>query len=512
MDVARLVERARAGDVDAFTALVRQYQAMAIGYALATTGDRDLAEDAAQQAFITAWRTLENLRHPERFGGWLRGIVRYECLHLLRQRRGVSLPLDAANGIATTDPGPAEVAASHAAQEDILAAFAALPERERVAATLYYLRDHSQRDVADFLDLPVVTVNNRVRSARNRLRQEGLALMANDMFGTHPVSPGFSDRIGEVIRAEGAVIEARVDAAQRPPILHQVTITGTDPGVVLTAQVAQYLDDDLIRLFPVGDAPVAASAGAALRDSGAPGTLPMGLDALQRVVGHMRGRTRPTAIRETGIKPLDLCCPLGAGACVALVGDMRVGKMVLVGELIHRLEKVDPPLAILVFVEATTEALAIQTLDYVTSGSVEAIYLPVADASPEALAPVLAEVDVVIALNRDLGERRLYPAIEPLRSSSKLLNPGIAGPQHVALVAEVRALLAGNAHPERAERLRHYLSNPFYTAEAFTDRPGASVPLATTLTDVRAILDGNVDTIDPAALTMTGALAASAGD
>jgi RNA polymerase sigma factor (sigma-70 family) len=508
MDVARLAERAQAGDVDAFTTLVRQYQAMALGYALATTGDRDLAEDAAQQAFITAWRTLGNLRHPERFGGWLRGIVRYECLHLLRARQQPSVPLDAANGIATTDPEPADLVASHATQDDILAAFSALPERERVAATLYYLHDHSQRDVADFLDLPVATINNRVRSARKRLRQEGLSLMANDMFGT---SPHFADRIGEVIRAKGAVIDARVDVAQRPPILHQVTIAVPENDATLTAQVAQYLDDDLVRLLPVGDAPVSPGSGAVIRDAGETTSLPMTMETLTRVVGHVRGHARPTAIRETGIKPLDLVCPLGPGAVVAIAGDMRVGKMVLAGELIHRLPDIDPPIAILIFVEATTEALAIQTLDYRTSGSVEAIYLPVADASPEALAPVLEDVDVVIALNRQLGKRGLYPAIDPLRSRSTLLTPKTAGETHVTIVEDIRNLLDHDAHPGRAERLRHYLSNPSYTAEPYTNRPGATVPLTTTLDDVRAILDGGADAIAPETLTMTGALA-SAGD
>lgn len=79
-EVSKLVARAKEGDADAFTALVQRYQSMAFGYAYANLGDFDLAEDAAQQAFIVAYHNLANLRHPERFGGWLRGIVRYECL------------------------------------------------------------------------------------------------------------------------------------------------------------------------------------------------------------------------------------------------------------------------------------------------------------------------------------------------------------------------------------------------------------------------------------------------
>lgn len=503
MDVATLAQRAQAGDPDAFAELVRRYAAMVTGYALATVGDPDLADDAAQLAFITAWRNLGSLRHPERFGGWLRGIVRYECLHLLRQRRP-AVPLDAAVAIPLSGPSTDEIAAANDGVEAIVAAIALLPGQERTVAVLAYLQGQSQRDIATFLDLPVSTVNNRMRGARLHLRQYGVPTMPAITPQDHS---DLVDRIGSVVRSGGATIDARVP--ERPPILRQVTIAGASPDAAITAQVAQYLDDDLVRCFPVGDAPanaLTAPAGAAVQDAGARTSLPMDLATLRRALSHMRGMQRPHDIVETGIKTIDLCCPIGPGAVVGLIGDMHVGKMVLAGELVHRLPAVDPPLSIVVLVEATTEALAIESLEYRTSPSVETIYLPVADASPEALAPVLDQFDTVIVLNRELGRRRLYPAIDPLRSTSRLLDPAITGAEHLGVLGDLHDVLTNDPDSIRAERLRYYLSQPFFTAEPWTNRPGVAVPPATTIADVRTLLAGEVDGIAPESLSMSGAL------
>jgi DNA-directed RNA polymerase specialized sigma24 family protein len=70
-----LVERARSGDLEAFTQIVCRFQAMAYGYAYAILGDLILAEDAAQEAFLEAHRKLDNLREPAAFPGWFRRIV-----------------------------------------------------------------------------------------------------------------------------------------------------------------------------------------------------------------------------------------------------------------------------------------------------------------------------------------------------------------------------------------------------------------------------------------------------
>ena len=178
--------------------------------------------------------------------------------------------------------------------------------------------------------------------------------------------------------------------------------------------------------------------------------------------------------------------------------------MVLVEELIHRLGNLPRPLTILVFVEAPAEVAAVQQLDYRTSGTVEAIYLPVADASPEALAPVIGRLDATITLSRALGEQQLYPAVDPLRSTSRLL--AAAGENQATAVDDLRSRLASRVDSQETAILRRYLTQPFYVAEAFTNRAGATVPRDRALADLRALLDGAWRGRDPETLTMIGAL------
>jgi RNA polymerase sigma-70 factor (ECF subfamily) len=499
MDVSKLVDNAKAGDVGAFTTLVQRYQAMAFGYAYATTRDFDLAEDAAQQAFITAWTNLSSLRDSRRFGGWLRGIVRFECLHLLRSRKAPHLPIDTLLELASSDPGPAESAEEGESLDRILAAINALPDAERIAAVLFYIHDHPQRDVASFLNIPVSTVNNRLRNARKHLRQEGRITMTREALNTHPLPADFASRIGQVVRSSGPIIDARFTTAERPPVLNQVAITGANGGPALTAQVAQYLTDDLVRCIVTSDPgtdPTGPQAGWRVRDLAEPAANPLDLPAIERVIDGLQLTFTPSKPIETGIKVIDLTCPLPASGLITLVGDMQTGKMVLVEELIHRLAHLGNSLALLVFVETSVEVAAIQKLEYRTSGAVNAIYLPVTSASPDDLSPILDRFDAVISFSRDLGRQQFYPAIDPIRSTSRLLDPGTASEAHLTTLHDLHAQL----------RCR-YLTQPFFVAEPFTNRPGATVARETALADLRALLDGAGDNVPLDSLLMTGSLA-----
>ena len=86
MDLVALVERARTGDVEAFTELVRRHQTRALGSALALLRDPDRARDVVQEAFVAAWRGLARLADPAAFPAWLRGIVRRQAFHAMRAR------------------------------------------------------------------------------------------------------------------------------------------------------------------------------------------------------------------------------------------------------------------------------------------------------------------------------------------------------------------------------------------------------------------------------------------
>src|SRR5665811_2015247 len=228
MNVSELVTKAKMGDVDAFTELVRRYQAMAFGYAYSRIGDFHLAEDAVQQAFIAAWHGLPRLKQPERFGGWLRSIVRFECSHLLRARR-LQLSINDAQGILESEE-PAQLVEEQEDLDRVIAAVNNLAETEREVTILYYIHDHSQREVAEFLNLPVTTVNNRLRSARNHLKEGRSLTMANEALKEHRLPKEFASRIGEIVRSQGPIVDARFAPEQRPRVLSELSTRGRCSG------------------------------------------------------------------------------------------------------------------------------------------------------------------------------------------------------------------------------------------------------------------------------------------
>jgi len=519
MDVEQLVAEAQTGNVGAFTELVRRFQAMAFGYAYANLGDFHAAEDAVQRAFLVAWRNLSTLQHRERFGGWLRAIVRFECAHTLRKNTVSQVSIDVAGNIPSTFPGPSEVLEAREARDSILTLIHALPQPEREVTVLFYIEDHSQRDVAAFLGLPVTTVNNRLRSARNRLKQERLSLMAKDALQTDGLPDDFAERIGEIVQADGPIVDARFPADQRPAILNAITIANGANGGALTGPVTQYLDNHVVR----GILPNTANSGkprirpgSTVTDTGRPVGSPLGHGSIARLITSLRRDEHTSAPLETGIKVIDVCCPLPAGGLVGLVGDMQSGKMVLVEELIHRLASAKAPVTMLVFVETAREVAVVQQVDYRISAAVEVIYLPVSDPSPEALGELTAGLDAVIAITKERAENGLYPAIDPRQSTSRLLDPALAGPQHVEVVREVHLLLdaaasAGRAGEQpaarhRARLIQRFLTQRFFVAEAFTNRPGSSVSREDAVAGLRALLDGTLDDLTEETLYMTGTL------
>src|SRR5258708_2880499 len=128
MDLSTLIERGCAGDLAAFTELIRRYQNMAFGYVFSVLRDFHLAQDAAQEAFIIAYADLGKLAEPAAFPAWLRGIVRHQCGRMLRKRRVAVVSLEDASAVATATPGPEQHAEQRDTSERVLAAIDALPE------------------------------------------------------------------------------------------------------------------------------------------------------------------------------------------------------------------------------------------------------------------------------------------------------------------------------------------------------------------------------------------------
>lgn len=164
------VMRAQQGDARAFDALVRQFQNPAVAYARTLLRDPAAAEDAAQEAFVQAWRDLPRLTEAAAFGAWLRRIVFKFCDRVRRTARP-TLPLAEALPLPDDqEPGWVVERADEAAR--VRAAIGALPCSLREATLLYYLTGHDIKEIAAFLALPPSTVKNRLHAARKRLRKE----------------------------------------------------------------------------------------------------------------------------------------------------------------------------------------------------------------------------------------------------------------------------------------------------------------------------------------------------
>ncbi|MEZ4868289.1 MAG: sigma-70 family RNA polymerase sigma factor [Caldilineaceae bacterium] len=159
----------------AFAQLVRQFRGMALTYAYRVLGDEQLAQDVTQEAFLTAYQQLAQLREPAAFPGWLRRIVHTHCHRVTRRKQPDNVPLacldrtlpfddDLAQQIADAD-------ATQALVDWVLNAVADLPDHERTVVRLFYLDGYSIRDVAQALDLPVTTIKKRLQYARDRLRK-----------------------------------------------------------------------------------------------------------------------------------------------------------------------------------------------------------------------------------------------------------------------------------------------------------------------------------------------------
>ncbi len=184
-----LVNRARAGETDAerrdaFDALVQQFEAAALDWAYALLDDAHLAQDAVQEAFVTAYQNLSQLREPKAFPAWLRRIVRTHCNRQTRGKQVTTRPLDDDADLSSNAHDPAVTVEEGELTHTLLEAVRELPEHERAVTELYYLTGYSQDEIAEQLALPLTTVKKRLQYARERLKE-----MAPQLRGPHAQLP-----------------------------------------------------------------------------------------------------------------------------------------------------------------------------------------------------------------------------------------------------------------------------------------------------------------------------------
>lgn len=158
--------------------------------------------------------------------------------------------------------------------------------------------------------------------------------------------------------------------------------------------------------------------------------------------------------------------------------------------------------------------------------SVQAIYVPADDLTDPAPATAFSHLDATSVLSRQIAELGIYPAIDPLDSTSRILDPNIVGKEHYAVALQVQrilqrykdlqdiiAILGVDELAEedklivgRARKIQKFLSQPFFVAEVFTGKPGRFVKLEDTIKSFKRLADGELDDIPEQAFYMVGGL------
>lgn len=176
---AALVRRARDGDLDAFNALVEQHQRAAYNLCLRMLGISAAAEDATQDAFLSAYRNIHTFRGGA-FRPWLMRIASNACTDELRRRKrrpAMSLDAPVAGGdepmdIADTAAGPETEALRSEQQAIVQAALLRLPEDQRLAVILCDMQEFAYDEIAETMHTSIGTVKSRIARAREKLRRE----------------------------------------------------------------------------------------------------------------------------------------------------------------------------------------------------------------------------------------------------------------------------------------------------------------------------------------------------
>jgi F-type H+/Na+-transporting ATPase subunit beta len=454
--------------------------------------------------------------------------------------------------------------------------------------------------------------------------------------------------VGTVIEVKGPVVDVRFAPGEIPEIFNAVTVPIEMDGETteLTLEVQQLLGDDLVRTVAMASTD-GLRRGVDATDTGRPIVVPVGKSVLGRVLDVLGNPVdeagpvedpedywpihRPSPRFEdlttqseqfvTGIKVIDLLCPVLRGGKVGLFGGAGVGKTVVIQELINNIalqyegtsvfagvgertregndlynefeeagilpnvglvfgQMNEPPGArfrvgltgvtlaeyfreelgqdvlffvdnIFRFVQSGNEVSALMgrmpsevgyqpTLgtemgalqERITStkkGSItsfQAVYVPADDFTDPAPFTVFAHLDSTVELSRSLSAQGIYPAVDPLSSSSTLLDPAVVGDEHYAVAQEVQnvlqrykelqdiiAILGIDELSEedkvivgRARRLQRFLSQPFFVAEQFTGLEGKFVELDETIRSFKEVVEGKHDDLPEQAFYLVGGI------
>ena len=158
--------------------------------------------------------------------------------------------------------------------------------------------------------------------------------------------------------------------------------------------------------------------------------------------------------------------------------------------------------------------------------SMQAIYVPADDLTDPAVATAFTHLDGTVVLSRQISELGIYPAVDPLDSTSRILDPKVIGEEHYGVARSVQKILQRYKELQdiiailgmeelseddkltvaRARKIQRFLSQPFHVAEVFTGRPGKYVKVEDTIKSFKAIVDGKYDDVPEQAFYMTGGI------
>lgn len=198
MDDANLVRQAQQGQASAYEVLVGRWSARVIGYVRSKVGHVQVAEDLAQDSLLKAFRALDSLADPDRFGSWLLSIAHRSTLDWLKAKartevRFTDLMAPSGNGRSTTQGGesrhrgaadrwasdvdrPDDIVARDEQREMLWHTIGELPEAQREVLMIYYYDDVTYKDLAEMLGVSSATINARLTKARATLREKMSAI------------------------------------------------------------------------------------------------------------------------------------------------------------------------------------------------------------------------------------------------------------------------------------------------------------------------------------------------
>lgn len=169
MEEAAIIKRAQEGDIGAFSELVTLYKKLIYNLCLRMLGDRDEAEDAAQETFIRIYRSLKTYNWESKFSTWAMKIASNLSIDFIRKRKAQMVPIDDYDFTDGSTPENTYIASE--TRKDIKKAVQGLPEKYRMIIIYYHFMNLSYQEISDILNEPMSIVKNRLYRARRMLRE-----------------------------------------------------------------------------------------------------------------------------------------------------------------------------------------------------------------------------------------------------------------------------------------------------------------------------------------------------